>query len=149
MGRKMKPTALKVLSGNPGKRPLPQDEPRPPRKIPAPPQELHGAALAEWQRMSEVLYGLGLLSEMDMAALAGYCAHYARWQEAERQITDGGAVIETIQGNLIQSPWVGIANTSSRLMLKFLAEFGMTPSSRAKVTTSSTQKPAADPLDDL
>ena len=29
-GRRPKPTALKLIEGNPGKRPLPRDEPTPP-----------------------------------------------------------------------------------------------------------------------
>ncbi len=140
MGRKRTPTALKKLKGNPGNRPLNEKEPAPETGIPAPPQGLDGLALEEWERMSCALYNLGLMTPVDMAAFAGYCQHYARWREAEEKIKTEGATIKTTGGNLIQSPWVGIANTSSKLMLKFLSEFGMTPSSRAKVVANPEQE---------
>ncbi len=148
MGRKVTPTAIKKLKGNPGRRPLNDKEPQPERIIPEPPKGMSDLALEEWDRMSTALYDLGLLTAVDMAAFAGYCQYYARWQEAEERIKAKGATIETASGNLIQSPWVGIANTSSKMMLKFLAEFGMTPSSRAKVVAIPVHE-EYDPLDDF
>jgi hypothetical protein len=46
-GRKPKPTFLKVLDGNPGKRPLNDQEPRPPQGIPDRPDWLDAEAQAE------------------------------------------------------------------------------------------------------
>ena len=43
-GRKPKPTALKVLEGNPGKRPLNENEPKPERKAPECPSWLEPEA---------------------------------------------------------------------------------------------------------
>ena len=40
----------------------------------------------------------------------------------------------TSNGNIIQNPLVGIANKSLELMHKYLTEFGMSPSSRTRVS---------------
>ncbi|MBT6386690.1 MAG: phage terminase small subunit P27 family, partial [Alphaproteobacteria bacterium] len=50
-GRKPKPTHLKAITGNPGKRPLNRDEPRPEIAVPECPPELSPAAQREWQRL--------------------------------------------------------------------------------------------------
>ena len=77
-GRKPKPTALKVLEGNPGGRPLNPNEPKPAKKAPRCPSWLEDEAKKEWKRMGKTLEQMGLLTEMDMAAFAGYCQAYAR-----------------------------------------------------------------------
>ena len=75
-GRKPKPTNLKVLEGNPGKRPLPTNEVKPQKKAPRCPQWLEEDAKREWKRMGKILEQMGLLTEMDMTAFAGYCQAY-------------------------------------------------------------------------
>jgi P27 family predicted phage terminase small subunit len=131
-GRKPVPTALKILRGNPGKRSLPKSEPKP-TGIPDCPRHLNKEARTEWDRISKELLVLGLLSEIDRAALAAYCGAWARWVDAEKKVKSQGAVITTTNGNMIQNPYVGIANRAMELMCKFLVEFGMTPSSRSRL----------------
>ena len=60
-GRKPKPTAMKVLEGNPGKRPLNFAEPHSEKKLPHGPEWLEDEAKAEWERLAVPLYNLGLL----------------------------------------------------------------------------------------
>lgn len=144
-GRKPKPTELKKLDGNPGKRPLNLGEPTPTVKKPTCPAHLVGEARKEWNRMVKLLMALKLLTEIDRAALAGYCQAWARWIEAEKKIADDGMTIETDKGNLIQSPYVGIANQSMKQMRAFLIEFGMTPSSRSRVSVPTAD--AGDPYE--
>ena len=67
-GRKPKPTAVKVLEGNPGKRSLNTAEPKPEKKAPRCPSWLEDEAKKEWKRMSKQLEQLGILTEIDMAA---------------------------------------------------------------------------------
>ena len=54
-GRKPKPTALKVLEGNPGHRPLNKKEPMPKGKLPRCPEWLEDDAKKEWKRLGKVL----------------------------------------------------------------------------------------------
>lgn len=133
-GRKPTPTNLKLLKGNPGKRPLNAAEPMPAPKIPNPPDHVKGEARKEWFRISKQLHELGLLTEIDRAALAAYCVAWGRWVEAEEQLAKYGTVIKSPdKGWLVQSPYLSIANRAMDQMAKMLAEFGMSPSSRSRV----------------
>jgi DNA modification methylase len=89
-GRKPKPTRLKVITGNPGKRPLNHNEPRPEVEIPECPPELGPAAQREWQRLVGDLAAFRLLTNLDRAALAAYCGAYALWAEAMEAIQKFG-----------------------------------------------------------
>ena len=136
-GRKPKPTALKVLEGNPGGRPLNPNEPKPAKKAPRCPAWLEDEAKKEWKRMGKTLEQMGLLTEMDMAAFAGYCQAYARWKEAEEFITQHGSIVKTPSGYWQQVPQVSIAQTYLKIMNKFAEQFGLTPSSRSRIIASS------------
>jgi P27 family predicted phage terminase small subunit len=135
-GRKPKPTAAKELAGNPGKRPLNDREPKPAVKLPTCPAHLSAAARREWRRMGRQLLDLGVLTTVDRAVLAAYCVAYARWAEAEAQVSKLGLVVKTSAGNLIQNPYLSIANRAMEQTAKLASEFGMTPSSRSRVQTA-------------
>ncbi len=93
-GRKPTPTALKRLAGNPGKRPLNAHEPKPRAVLPRCPAHLCPEARAEWKRISKKLHTLGLLTELDAAALALYCQAYGRWVLAEQKLAEFGLLIK-------------------------------------------------------
>lgn len=69
-GRKPKPTAIKELEGNPGKRILNKKEPKPEKGMPVCPEWLLPEAKAEWKRLSDKLNQMGVLTEVDMVAFA-------------------------------------------------------------------------------
>ena len=142
-GRRPKPSAIKALAGNPGKRRANPDEPKP-DGIPSCPDHLDDAAKAEWNRISSELAGLGLLTSVDRAALAAYCSSWSRWLTAEEHIRKHGLVLKAPSGYPIQSPYLSIANTALDQLRKFLIEFGLTPASRSKVTA----RPKASNTDD-
>ena len=97
-GRKPTPTAIKELEGNPGKRKLNENEPKPERKAPACPKWLDKDARKEWHRLAKKMEAIGVLTEVDMAAFAAYCQSYARWKEAEEFITEHGTLVRTPSG---------------------------------------------------
>ena len=138
----VEPTKLKKLKGNPGRRPLPANEPEPEvaDTLPSPPAHMSASAKAEWKNMAAKLYRLGLLTEVDTSALALYCQAYGRWVDAEKKLKITGMVISTTNGNIIQSPYVGIANKAMAACHNYLKEFGMTPSSRTKVTATAPKQ---------
>jgi P27 family predicted phage terminase small subunit len=133
-GRRPKPTALKEMLGNPGKRPLNRNEPKPVQAMPTCPAHLSPTAKAEWKRLAAQLHRLGILTQLDRAALAGYCQVYARWVEAEKKLQETAALIKTPSGYVQQNPWLQVANKQAELMHKFLAEFGLSPASRSRVS---------------
>ncbi|EHN13428.1 phage terminase small subunit P27 family [Clostridium sporogenes] len=138
-GRKPKPTAIKIIEGNPGKRPLNKNEPKPQKKAPRCPGWLEDDAKKEWRRMAKQMEHLGTLTEIDMAAFAGYCQAYARWKEAEEFVTKHGAIVKTPSGYWQQVPQVSIAQTYLKIMNKFCEQFGLTPSSRSRIITDSNE----------
>ncbi len=146
-GRKPKPTALKILEGNPGRRPLNPAEPAPAAGARPPncPRHLDPDARREWRRLARQLHGLGLITQVDRSALAAYCQAWSRWIAAEKIIAADGLTVTTDKGNLIQHPAVGIANKALDLMLKFGVEFGLTPSSRSRLQVAPPAE--ADPFE--
>lgn len=148
-GRKPKPTALKVIEGNPGKRPLNQAEPKPENKAPKCPSWLEKEAKKEWRRMSKVLEALGILTEVDTAAFAGYCQAYARWKEAEEFLSKHGTIFKTPSGYIQQVPQVSIAQTYLKIMKDFCSEFGLTPSSRSRIVANEKLTETDDPMERL
>lgn len=137
VGRKPKPTAVKALEGNPGKRSLNTNEPKPIKRAPRCPPWLEEDAKKEWKRVAKQMEELGILTEIDMAAFAGYCQAYARWKEAEEFITQHGTIVKTPSGYWQQVPQVSIAQTYLKIMNKFCEQFGLTPSSRSRIVTEN------------
>ncbi len=124
---------MKVLSGNPGKRPINQDEPKPRPIAPKCPSWLDKEAKREWKRVAPELERLGLLTVVDGAALAAYCQAYARWKQAEELIKREGMTVTTDSGYMMPHPAVKIAEKAQQLIKSFCAEFGLTPSSRSRM----------------
>ena len=141
-GRRPTPTRLKMLTGNPGKRPLNSDEPRPEANIPECPPELGPLAKQEWDRLVNELAVLRLLTNLDRAALAAYCGAYALWAEATAQIQKYGAMIKSPTGFPIQSPYLAIANRQAEIMMRIASEFGFTPASRSRIATPAKACPS-------
>ena len=148
-GRKPKPTNIKILEGNPGKRPLNEYEPKPLKKAPPCPKWLELEAKKEWRRLAKTLEAMGVLTDADMAAFAGYCQAYARWKEAEERITDRGLVIRTPSGYPQQVPYISIAQQYLKLMQQFAEQFGLTPAARSRIIAGNGEGKAVDDLDAL
>jgi phage terminase small subunit len=127
MGRPPKPTRLKVLQGNPGKRSLPKNEPKPAAGA-APPPWMSPAARKEWARLAPRLLKLGLLTELDAEALAILCGHLA----CAGQLSSQGLPIDP--------------RVSSEIR-QLMGRFGMTPADRSKVSAVPEAAPA-DPFED-
>ena len=149
-GRKPKPTALKLLEGNPGKRQLNMNEPRFAQKMPPEcPDWLEEEAQAEWNRLSETLFEMGILTDLDVTPFAAYCQAYARWREAEEFISQHGSIVKTKAGYWQQVPQVSIAHTNQKAMLQAAAEFGLTPSARSRIIAGNTKKEDVDEMEFL
>ena len=145
-GRKPIPTTLKVLSGNPGKRPLNEREPTPMSGEPECPDWLDAEAKAEWSRVCSDLKTMGLLATADRAALAMFCTAWSRWVQAEEQVRKFGAIVKSPEkGFPMKSPYLSIADQSMETMRKLMVEFGLTPSSRSRIKRPDSN--AEDELD--
>ena len=144
MGRRgpaPKPRHLKMLEGNPGKRPLNRASPRPRPSRVSCPEWLSPEAKVEWKRLAPELQRLGLLTPLDRAAFACYCQTYAHWQQCQRVVVREGPLYLTANGRLRERPEVDMARKYSQFVRAFAVEFGLTPSSRNRL---SIDEPPAD-----
>lgn len=149
-GRKPKPTAMKVLEGNPGKRPLNEHEPTPPKGTLRCPTWLEAEAKKEWRRLAPSLEAMGALTSVDITAFSGYCQAYARWKEAEEFISQHGSIFQTPSGYVQQVPQVSIAQQNLKIMQSFCSEFGLTPATRSRIIANSGEgTDESDPMESL
>jgi P27 family predicted phage terminase small subunit len=138
------PTHLKLLRGNTGKRPLNKDEPQPEAfdDVPDPPSFVTGYAAEEWWRTAAELHGLGLLTKVDVPALAAYCYAFGQWKmavEALERIQSGdpvmnGMLIKGKYGNSIVNPLVSVVRKHAADVVRYAAEFGLTPAARSRIS---------------
>jgi P27 family predicted phage terminase small subunit len=149
-GVKPTPTNIKIITGNPGGRAMPKQEPRPRVRKPSAPAHLNEDAVQEWSRVIDELVAAGIMSGLDRAALGAYCQAYGRWAQAERALAKmsnqaDGLIIKTVSGNMIQNPLVGVANKAMSDMMRYASEFGMTPSARTRISAiDEDEDPASE-----
>ena len=141
-GRKPKPTHLKVLEGKPGHRPLNEDEPQPDpvEELPEPPQHLSGEARLYWMQKMPGMIANGMISEVDLTAFSQLSQAFGRWVTAESYVAKQGDVILSPSGFPIQNPYLAVANKAWEQLHKMEVEFGMTPSSRSRVSSTGGSK---------
>lgn len=144
-GRKALPSNVHLIRGNPSKK---SDEElaggtavRVPIVVPACPQHLGPEARAEWRRISPHLVTAGLVTELDRAALAGYCQAWGEWAVLERKVKDligtngADALVDVTPSGYKQvSALAQARDRALDRMLRFAKEFGLTPASRIAST---------------
>jgi phage terminase small subunit len=115
-GAKPKPTALKLIAGNPGRRPINTEEPEYPSLSHEPPDWLSDEARAVWARLAPGLTMVGVLTEVDRDIFAIYCDMVAQYEIARRE------------GQTMTPAFVG--------QIRGLAsEFGLNAAARSKIVT--------------
>jgi len=134
-GRKPKPTKMKKLQGNPGKRKLNDAEPEP-RVVPLlePPGWMGPYGKDEWVRVVREL-PQGMVTVLDRAVLENYCATYDEWRTCLVMIKKYGRT-QMNNGRRFNSPYVSQAQRARVDLNKFASELGFTPSARSRVRGS-------------
>jgi P27 family predicted phage terminase small subunit len=142
MGRPPTPTSLKILSGNPGKRPLNKDEPQLKLARPRCPEHLDEVAQHEWKRVVRILMRMRVLTEADQVMLGIWCQTYSTMVEAQDQLKQVGTLYKTKGGFVQVSPLFGIVNKCVHILGKISSEFGLTPSARVRLHSMPEPKSA-------
>lgn len=157
-GHNRKPTALRILEGNPGKRPLPKDEPQPPAGKPKVPVWVQGSARKLWRQIAPALESMGVLTTVDTHALGMLVDAYAQYLQAKAVIDKEGLTYEKERFvdqergfvhvlEIRQRPEVPIMQDAWKRVLNMMVQFGVTPASRSRLHVEKA--PAEDPLDAL
>ena len=129
------PTALKRLRGNPGKRPLNEDEPKPPPGAPKMPPWLDRAAKKEWLEQLGWLVQCGILTVVDKAIYGIYCQAYSDVSRLKAEIDEEAEAWKAEHGSRI-NPKQGLYDRALLRLHKSSAELGLTPSSRSRVVVA-------------
>jgi P27 family predicted phage terminase small subunit len=147
-GRRPKSGAEKKLHGNPGRRSLPGNELEPERGTPEPPEWLSDVALGHWRTLAPELDAAGVLTVADGHALALLCEAHADWRGACEAIALHGETYTRTtaagKSTVVARPEVAMRSDAWSRMKSMLAEFGLTPSSRSRVST--TRRPSQGKL---
>lgn len=160
MANRAIPTALRVLRGNPGKRALPESEPKPQAIEPEMPQDLDPIAKKTWKRLAPTFVRLGILTEIDGLSFAELCmaeAHCIRIRKAlkacsyrtlgirhsflEQESKDGSRTNEVMAVEAKINPLMRQYRSASDALRFWCQEFGATPSSRGRVKVQGIKEP--------
>jgi P27 family predicted phage terminase small subunit len=144
------PNVIKLLRGNPGKRPIrPKPEPAIPNDMPEPPPFLGAYALDEWWGTGVELHRIGLLTAVDVQPFAAYCQAYHHFRTATeklKQMADAdpvmaGLLVKSGKGTAVQNPLVLTARQAANDMVTYASHFGLTPAARARIACAGFDPP--------
>lgn len=149
-GRPPKPTALKLVEGNKGKRAINSQEPDPAYLNDMTPPAWLGAAAAEvWNEMAPKLRAAQVLTELDVQALAMGCVAISQYRQSVSRIGDAlvkSKHVEKEDGSIVETgehvnPWMIVQSMTYKQAMGIFAQFGLTPAARSRI--------AINPQDDL
>lgn len=148
-GRKPKPTWLKVVAGNPGRRPLNEDEPIPVGDLADAPDWMTDTQKAGWRYAIEHA-PLGLLKRLDRSVLAVWVVAEDLHRDAAEKVARYGSVIKMPgTGVPVASPYVGVLNKQATIMMKAASEMGFTPVARSRVKAENPGRGSGNPFEEL
>lgn len=140
-GRPPKPNAIAILSGNRKRKGVGLDLPL---AIPAPPNWLSDDAKAEWEPLVQTLQQMRVVSDADQIALAQLADYLAKWKRAAQKVDQIGLVIgvrapDGSNMSFKRNPFVTMHLEYGLMVQRLLAQFGMTPSARARLINGEAQ----------
>lgn len=141
-GRSPKPTALKLIAGNPGKRALNKQEPDPDylQDLTAP-AWLPPGAKAVWDEMAPLASRAKLLTEVDVQAFAMGCVAVAQYRLAMNRAGNAlvkSKVVTDDDGNPVEAgehinPWALVQSMAFKQAMAVFDKFGLTPQARTRI----------------
>lgn len=143
-GRKKKPDHLKVLSGTDQPCRMNPDQPAAREGVGMAPEWLSERSAEIFDKLSAVLHGMGIASPDDSEMLALAASRLEEIEICTAVIEDSGRTYEKRgeDGSLqmIRSrPEVGQRNEAMRHAQSLLAEFGLSPAARSKVSAGKKE----------
>ncbi len=140
-GRPPKPTALKLLEGNPGKRAINHDEPKLPSAESTPPKGLAGRARAVWKELASDMTTAGILKNGDGHTLRVFCEVVADTEKFTALCRKVGPE------NAVKLGYVKRLDMLRKQLREYSGILGLNPSSRSAIKVTPPDKkddPTAD-----
>ena len=152
-GRKPEPIALKVLNGIERKDRLNQNEPKPEAPSLEYPDYLTDESKKIWNKYALSLKKLGIFKQTDEFAFVTLCQECGRWIELQKIINtktkkEEGYTTKNIAKGDKPIPEMAMARESLKQIRALMIEFGMTPSSRSKISVPGAED-EDDPLEKM
>src|SRR5262245_2046406 len=136
------PAHLRLLKGNPAKRPLPKEMPAPfLSEMPPAPSFLLPEAIAEWERTGTELIRLRVLSSLDLPSFAVYCQAWGRFCQAEQMLQQTSLVVAGSHQQPMSQPLIRIARASAQQMVDLATQFGLTVAARSRIASVAARTP--------
>ena len=145
-GPRSKPTHLKIIEGNPGKRPLHSRAPKQPSNRPIAPSWLSDDAKTEWRFIVPKLDAAGIITKLDRTTLAVFCEEVATFVEATEWVQSKGILVSGQKGEAVKNPALQIQRDSARLIATYSRMFGFSPVDRANMDGGALNQNAAAAL---
>lgn len=142
MGRPAKPSALKLIQGNPGKRGTSKQEPDPDYLLDLePPAWMPANAAQVWREVAPAVARAKLLTQVDVDAFAMGCVAIAQYRQAVARVGDAGVKSKMVQdeeGNVVSAgehinPWAMVQSMTFKQAMIVFEKFGMTPQARTRI----------------
>lgn len=150
-GRPMIPTSIKIIQGNPGRRPLNANEPSQVvlARVPSAPALLNDTGAAKWRDKGRQLIRARLLTELSLDALFRYCLQWQDLVKAREHLETEPMVQRSNKGGTYINSWKILESMCMKALVQIEVEFGMTPAARARVKTiDPKQQSLFEALDD-
>lgn len=141
-GRTPKPTALKLIEGNRGKRAMNKQEPDPTYlQDLSPPSWLDDSASQVWSEVAPKLRAARVLTEIDVQLLAMGCISIAQYRRAVGRTGNDlvkAKLVENDDGEIEETseqvnPWFIVQSMSFKQAMAVFREFGMSPAARTRI----------------
>lgn len=142
-GRTPKPSALKLVNGNPGKRAGNAKEPEPNLLDVSqlePPAHLPEEIAAVWRELAPKLQRAKVLSELDTHLLEMTAASIATYRLTMAKTAGGKVMMRNEEtGSVSLSPWSMLQSMSFKQAMAALQQWGATPAARSRVMVDPQQ----------
>jgi P27 family predicted phage terminase small subunit len=134
-GRKPLPTHLKLLKGTYNVTRANKNEPQPARGMPEPPDDLPPGVRNAWLEIGQQLDDAQILTAIDGKALRMLAELWCKYTDLVSRARELPVIVKGKDGVPVVSPVWKAQLMMEKQLLAYLTEFGMTPSSRARVNT--------------
>lgn len=145
IGRPPKPTSIRILEGNPGKRALPKGEPQPAEGIPTRPGVLSLEGRHEWRRLTRALPP-GLLTQVDRAVLAMACEAWADWVASMQTLRAEEWYYKTDKGYRGQHPAAMRMKSAREAYMGLASKLGLSPVDRVRLAMPEKHEQTLDEM---
>ena len=134
-GKTPTPTTLRILRGNPGRRPLNSEEPSSPllKRMPPAPGFLDDEGKRVWSAEGRRFIEAGLLTALDLAMFGTWCIWYSKRDVASRAVNQSGLVVKAKGvGNPYINPYMNVISMCRRRCIRSRSNSACRPHPRTK-----------------